>query len=266
MGVLFRLAARRTWRRVAVLAVAFAAFELVVGLSYTSTDRELLRRLIEGLPPAFRALASATGADLSTPAGYLGSGYFHPVALTLQAALVTSLAASVARDVEDGVAELLLARPIARWRWLAAQATWTGVALGVVVAGGFLGGFFARIAVPDLRGVPATDLALTSAMGGLVFTTLAGFALTVAGLSRSGGRVVAATAGFVLVSYALNYLAEVWSLVRPLGPLSIFHYYDPARILSRGTLDAADVSVLAVATTVLVVAAHVIAERRELTP
>ena len=85
-------------------------------------------------------------------------------------------------------------------------------------------------------------------------------------LSRTGGRVVGWVAGALLASYALNYLAQIWELIRPWGRLSILHYYDPARITARGEIPLTTVAVLGSVVCVLTGAAHVLAERRELAP
>lgn len=266
MRTLLALTALRTWKRVVALALGLGIFELIAGLSYSSADQALLRELIDGLPPAFRALAASAGSDISTPTGYLGSGYFHPVALALQSAVVISLAAGIARDVEDGVAELLLTRPVARWRWLTAHAIWICLALAIVALGGFIGGAVATVSISQLAGIPVGDLALTSLGGWLVFAVVAGVGLVVAQLVRTAGRVVGICAGFVLVSYALNYLATVWEAVRPIGPLSIFHYFEPALILTEGHIPGRSVWTLGVLTLCLGALALVLGERREVAP
>jgi ABC-2 type transport system permease protein len=266
VSVILALNARRSWRRVLALAIGFAIFELIVGLSFSSTDQALLRELIDQLPPAVRVLAAGNGADIASPPGYLGSGYFHPVALTLQAAIVISLGAGIARDVEDGVAEMLLSRPLARWRWLSAHATWMAIALAIVSGAGFVGGYSSTFLLDQLSPVRATNLLLASLGGYLVFLSVGALALVVAGLVRTGGRVVGWVAGALLVSYALNYLAQIWELVRPWGRLSILHYYDPASITARGVLPVATIAVLVSVICILTAAAHVLVERRELAP
>ena len=266
MKVIFGLTVRRTWKRVAALAIGFLLFELVVGLSYSSADRDLLRKLVDGLPPAFRALVSASGADITSPSGYLGSGYFHPVALTLQAAAAISLAAGAARDVEDGVAEMILSRPLDRWRWLAALGGWILVALGIIAAAGTLGGILATRSLAALREVNLSSLLIVGAGGWLLTAVIGMFALLVASVVRTGGRVVGLVAGATLVAYAVNYLSVIWGVIRPLGRLSPFHYYDPTRILGTGTLPWESVVILGAAAITFGAAALVSVERREFSP
>lgn len=264
MRTILVLSLERARVRIVALALGFAVFELVVGLSYSSVDQNAIRALIDSLPPAIQALAG--GVEVATPTGYTASGYLHPVALTIQAAAVISLAAAPARDAEDGVAELLLARPLAPARWLGAQALAAVAGLAVVCAGGYLGGLLAVTVVDDLAPVGAGALALALLGSLLLFASVGAVGLLVASASRSGARAIGIAGGFVVISYALDYLAQVWSLARPLGGLSVLDYYDPSRILGGGSLVGGDALVLVALTAALVAAAHVAVGRRDLTP
>lgn len=264
MRTIYGLALERSRVRIALLAVGFALFELVVGLSYASVDQNAIRSLVDALPPALRALAGS--ADIASPTGYAGSGYLHPVALAVQAAVAISMAAAPAREAEDGTAELVLSRPIPPTRWLAAHALAMATGLAIVVAGGFAGGLAASLAVDDLAPVDPGPLALAGLAGFLCFLSVGGVALLVSSLVRTGGRAIGWAAGFLLVSYAVDYLAQVWSIAEPLGPLSIFHYLDPPGILGRGTMGPEDA--LALAGLALVTTAVALARMgaRDLTP
>lgn len=264
MSTVYLLSLERARVRIVALALGFALFELVVGLSYASVDENAIRALVESLPPALQALAG--GADVASPTGYAASGYLHPVALTVQAATAISMAALPARDAEGGAAELMLARPLQPARWLAAYALAALTGLAIVCAGGFLGGLAAATAVDDLSPVDAGPLALTLLGSFLMFASVGAVALLVASLSRSGGRAIGVAAGFLVIAYAVDYLAQVWSLARPLGGLSVLDYFDPSRALRTGGLPGGDVVVLAVLTLGLAVAAHVAVGRRDLTP
>ena len=264
MRTIYGLALERARARIVLLAVGFALFELVVGLSYASVDQNAIRQLVDALPPALRALAGS--ADIASPTGYAGSGYLHPVALAVQAAAAISMAAAPAREAEDGTAELVLSRPIAPARWLAAHALAMATGLAVVVAGGYVGGLIAALTVDDLAPVEAGPLAGALFAGFLCFLAVGGVALLAASLVRTGARAVGWAAGFLLVSYALDYLAHVWSIAAPLGPLSIFHYLDPPAVLGRGSVGAEDIAALGGLAAITTLAALVLIQRRDLTP
>lgn len=262
MGVVLALSLVRARVRIAVLAVGFGLFELVVGLSYASIDQNAIRSLIESLPPALKAFSGA--ADIASPAGYVGAAYIHPVPLTIQGALVISMASAAARDTETGAAELLLSRPLQPWRWLLAQTAAVVIALTAVATGGYLGGLIGITVVDDLAPVRATHLLVASAGGALMFAAIGGITLLAAILTRGGARAVGWAAGIAVVSYALNYLSQVWTLAEPLGPLSVFNHYDPGVITGDGSMGAGDVLTLAGVAVVTAVAAHVLVQRREL--
>jgi ABC-type transport system involved in multi-copper enzyme maturation permease subunit len=259
----YGLALERARVRILLLAVGFGVFELIVGLSYASVDQNAIRELVEALPPALRALA---GSDIASPTGYAGSGYLHPVALAVQAAAAISMAAAPAREREDGTAELVLSRPLPPARFLSAHALATVTGLAVVVAGGYAGGLVAAGTVDDLAPVDPGPLALALLGSTLCFLAVGGVTLLAAALVRTGARAVGWATGFLLVSYAVDYLSQVWSVVEPLGPLSIFHYLDPPAVLRSGSLGLEDVAVLGGLALVTAAAAHVAIGRRDLTP
>ncbi len=188
------------------------------------------------------------------------------MALALPAAAAISMAAAPARETEDGTAELLLSRPVRPPAWLAAHALAMATGLAVVCAGGYLGGLVASQVVDDLAPVDPGPLALAVLGSYLCFLAVGGVALLVASLVRTGGRVVAWASGFVIVSYAVDYLAQVWSVAEPLGPLSIFRYLDPPAVLGDGRLGAEDVAVLGGLAALSAAAALVLVGRRDLTP
>lgn len=264
MRTILLLSLERARVRILALALGFALFELVVGVSYASVDENAIRALVESLPPALQALAG--GAEVASPTGYAASGYLHPVALTVQAATAISMAALPARDAEGGAAELMLARPLAPARWLAAYALATLAGLAVVCAGGFVGGLLAATLVDDLGPVDTGPLALALLGSYLLFASVGAVALLVASLSRSAGRAIGIAAGSLVIAYAVDYLAQVWSLARPLGGLSVLDYFDPSRALRTGALPLGDVLVLLTLTIALGVAALVAVGRRDLTP
>jgi ABC-type transport system involved in multi-copper enzyme maturation permease subunit len=264
VSTVYGLALERARVRVLVLALGFGLFEFVVGLSYASVDQNAIRQVVDALPPALRALAGS--ADIATPTGYAGSAYLHPVALAVQAAVAISMAAAPAREAEDGTAELLLSRPLPPHRWLAAHALAMVTGLLVVVAGGYLGGLVAALTVDDLAPVDPGPLALALLAGFACFLAVGGVTLLVASLVRTGSRAVGWATGFLLISYAVDYLSQVWAIAEPLGPLSIFHYLDPPAVLGSGSLGGEDVLALLGLAAVTVASALVLVERRDLTP
>lgn len=137
MRPVLALALRRGRGRLISLAIAVALFLYLVGLSYAAVDQNSVRQLYESLPPALRAFSGA--ADIASAGGYLGSAFIHPVPLVIQAAIAISFATGPARDLESGVAELMLSRPLAPRAWLASHAAATLIAVLLVALAAFAG-------------------------------------------------------------------------------------------------------------------------------
>lgn len=264
MRTIYGLALERNRGRLVLLAIGFGLFEFVVGIAFASVDQNAIRSLVDALPPALRALAGS--ADIATATGYVGSGLLHPVALAVQAAIVISMGSAPARETEEGTAELVLSRPLPPARWLGAHALAMATALAVVVLGGYIGALAAALTVDDLSPVHAAPLAGALLTGFVCFLAVGGVTLLAASLVRTGSRAVAWAAGFLLVSYALDYLARLWTIAEPLGHLSIFSYLDPPAVLRRGSLDAGDLAALGALAAVTMIAAHLVIEHRDLTP
>jgi hypothetical protein len=73
---------------------------------------------------------------------------------------------------------------------------------------------------------------------------------------------VAIVFAIVLASFLLNFVAQYWEPVEPFAPLSVMHYYQPAKILQSGTFPTADLVVLlGVAATTWLLGGEILARR-----
>ena len=210
MRVILGLTLRRSLRRTLLLGVALGTFLFLVGLSYASVDQNQIRSLVESLPPAIRAFVQ--GADLASPAGYLGSAFIHPITLALLATTAIAAGAASSRDVEHGVAELLLSRPLRRIAWIGAELIAMEISLAIVTVLGSIGAFIAVGTIDDLGTVPSGSVAVTALAMFLLFSGIGAITALAASFSRTGARAIGMGAGVALIFYALDYLAQIWRL------------------------------------------------------
>ena len=264
MGVVFSLTMRRAIRRVLLLGVALGAFLFLVGLSYSSVDENQIRSLVESLPPALQAFVK--GSDIASPAGYLGSTFIHPITLSILAATAIAAGAAPARDVEHGVAELVLSRPVTRTAWLGAEVIAMVVQVTIVVIMGFIGALIAITTVDALAPVSVGNLAITTLPLLILFIGIGAITMLAGSFSRTAARAIGWGTAFALVAYALDYLAQVWGLAEPLGPLSVMHWYRPATILGSGSAPASTWIVLSLVAVVATALAVAVTSRREVAP
>lgn len=211
------------------------------------------------MPKAMRALFAASGADMSTPVGYVQVellAFMGPLLLIIYC--ITAGASAVAGEEDRHTLDLLLANPVSRTRVVLEKlgAMIAGAALlGAVTAVALLGeGRLANMTLPA-SGVTAAMVHMT--LLALVFGTLAlatGAATGSPALSRALPAVIA------VVAYVVNGLASVVSWLEPAQKFSPFYQYAGHDPLRHGLSWPA--TLVAVATIVVLAAIAVAAFRR----
>ncbi|MGN6302116.1 MAG: ABC transporter permease subunit [Angustibacter sp.] len=186
---------------------------------------------LDQMPEAMRSLFATTGADLSTPAGYLQVellSFMGPLVLLLYT--VTAGAGAVAGEEDRRTMDLLLATPVSRTRIVLHKllAMTVGVALlGAVGVVALVGE--GSLADMGLRFATVGAAMLHMALLALVFGTLA---LAVGGLTGHGTLSRAVPAVVAVLAYVVNGLAPVVSWLEPFQKVSPFYQYvghDPLR-------------------------------------
>jgi ABC-2 type transport system permease protein len=194
-------------------------------------DQPSMQDFLNQMPAAMRSLFAASGADLSTPAGYVQVELLSLMGPLLLIIYSTNAGANAVAGEEDRhTLDLLLSNPVSRTEIVlqkfGAMAAGTA-SLGAITAIALLGeGRLADMPLPA-GGVAAAMLHMT--LLALVFGTLAlalGAATGRAALSRAVPAVIA------VVSYVVNGLAPVVSWLEPVRQFSPFYQYaghDPLR-------------------------------------
>lgn len=216
-------------------------------------DQPSLNDFLDTMPEAFRSLFASSGADMSTPAGYIQielMSFMGPILVILYA--VAQGSRGVAGEEDRRTMDLLLAEPVSRTRVLLEKAA-------AMVAGTFLlsatlglalvveGRLFDMVIPVDRIAAAMLHLALL----GLVFGAMA---LAVGAVTGDVGLSRAVPTGVAVVTYLVNGLGPMVSWLEPFQRYSPFFQYvghDPLRTGVSGP--AAAVAVLTIA--VLVAAA-----------
>jgi beta-exotoxin I transport system permease protein len=242
------------WSLALVLLVA-----MYVAIWPSVRDQPSMSDFLDQMPEAFRSLFAATGADMSTGAGYLQVellSFMGPIIVLIYA--VGSGSSAVAGEEERRTMDTLLANPVSRTRVVLHKAA--AMVLGTALLGAVLAAALVlegRLADMGLStgNVVAAMLHLT--LLGVVFGSLA-LAVSAATGSLALSRTVPVVVA--VVAYLVNGLAPMVDWLRPLQKGSPFFQYAGHDPLHHG-LDAASLAV-AVATTVVLVAAAVWGFRR----
>ncbi len=202
------------------------------------------------------------GADYGTVTGWFRSevgSIYGP--LVVAAIAITGVAAVIAGEEEDRILALILAYPLRRSALvlskavaialsvaLIAFATWVGLIVGVLAAGG-------GISVANMAAL-AIQLALYGLASGAVAVALAG-----ATGRRSFSTGVAAAVA--IVGWLINSFAPLVSSLSWLRYLSLFYYYDEHDPLANG-VGVGGLVVLAAVAVILTATGMVLIERRDL--
>jgi ABC-2 type transport system permease protein len=173
--------------------------------------------------------------------GTVSFGFQHPFTLVAGIGMVTVLATVPAQERESGLLDLILARPLPRWTYLAASAMLV-LLTSLVAPVSILAGVAAGLALVDSPQPVAWTQLLPSA-GNLTLLLLAfgALALFMATAARRRGVAVARLVAVALFFYCLDFMGDYWDLLETAQKLGPFHYFDPARAAESGVsvMDAA---------------------------
>lgn len=208
---------------------------------------EGLERLIDLLPPGLRTLAqiSPDFIALTGLAGYLSLGYDHPVYLVLvMSAVIGYTGRSLAGEVDHGTLALTLSRPISRSRIYVARVIGLAVLI-IVFAGAGPTATWLGLAVAQPTGnVGSGQLLALATLCALMAWAVGGLSLLVSAASDSTGHVVGWATGFLVISFFVDYFAELWSALEPAKPFSIFWYFDTTGTVVDGSVPLTSALVL----------------------
>lgn len=257
------------WRanraRLAIVTAALAIWGALPPIIYDAFGADIAAIFESGvIPEQFIRFSQFGGGDLFSLAGSVALGVIHPIAVGLGLVFAVGFAAAaVAGERQRGTLEVLLARPLSRrvvYGTLAlATAVFVGIAAAGLVAGALLGSALTgRIGELGVSNLPLLWLNLALLFGSIAAVSLAASVST----DRTTPAIGVALA-FVLVSYFLDVLGDLWPDAAFLQPYSVFHYLDARGALS-GLPDPADYLVLAGVIVGAVAYALVVFPRRDL--
>jgi ABC-2 type transport system permease protein len=70
-------------------------------------------------------------------------------------------------------------------------------------------------------------------VGGLMFA-VSGFTMWLSALGRYRGRVLGLAVFLVLLQFLINLIGQMWDVMEPLRPLTVFYYYQPQQVVLLG--------------------------------
>lgn len=257
------------WRanrwRLLIVAVTLAFWGSILPIVFDAFGEQFEGMMESGvIPSQFAQFAQFGGGDIFSLAGSVSLGFIHPIAVGLGLVFSVGFAgAAIAGERQRGTLEVVLARPVSRRRLYATAllasalfvaVTTTALSLGSLSGAAIVG----RVAELGPGNVPILWLNATLLYGAFAAVSLAA--------SVSFDRLTPAigiSLAFVLVSYFLDVIGQLWPDAAFLQPYSLFHYLD-ARAALAGLADPSDFLVLAAVIVAAVAYAMIVFPRRDL--
>jgi hypothetical protein len=249
---------------VAALAAVLATFQYTLVAVAASYERAGSFTQLAALVPDFAA--EHLGAALTSFAAMTTGGYFEPLVVMIVAQFAIHVAAEPAAEIELGLVDTVLARPLPRRVLVTRSLLVMAVAmLALMIAMGAATALGLRVLAPPQSRWPEPRHVLVL-MANLVMVSLCFGAATLAAAGWARRRVSAQ--GPVAISavafYLVHLVAGWWAPARLFARVSPFRYFAGAAILNGRANTALDFSVLGAATVVASAVAYWQFGRRDL--
>ena len=247
---------------VAALLSAFQILDIVVAYNLQAKG---VYGQFASLVPAFIQEAMG-GVLVGSFSGAIALGFAHPLVMLSLACVAIYLASEPAGEVEDGLVDLVVARPVSRSLIVTRSALVSIVGSAAVVAAMFA---TSRITVrwlspATLTALPALRLAGVAANLLAIVWCFGAAALVLASSVRERMRAAGTIALVAVFLYLLQFGAAAWNPLRPFARVSPFHYYEPMKTLLGSISPARDIVGLLGASAMLFGVAYLLYEKRDL--
>jgi len=248
--------------------IGVGALAFLTGALYRSIGAADYVELIEQFPEGLRAFMGLDpNAPIPSGEEFAVNLWMNTQFLSFGAALfaiyaVVHCGAAIAREREKGTLDLVLSQPVGRsrflfWRWLVFVVA--SAVLAVAAALTLMAGLATAAATANVL-----NLSLTLFQAWMVALAVAGYSLAFSCLFLSTAKAAAAAGLLTTAFYSIDIIARTVEKVDWLGNISLFHFYDPQRILDTGELSWLGLVVSGGVAFGALAAAAVIFERRDI--
>jgi hypothetical protein len=242
---LFVLALKRARTLLAATGLLLGAFQVLMAFIASSINPGKFDELASLLPPFVRDILGPSVASVMSFSGIVCVGYFDLVIVIALLALAIALATLPASEIETGIVDLILARPLPRhWiitRTIALVVFSITLMLALMMGGTWIGlaTFASRIDTwpsPCMIGSLALNL-------GMLILCWSGIAMAFGAACRRSvaGAITGLLALFTLL---LDLVRSMWPPAERFAWLSPFHYFVPFDVVMGRPLPMENLVVL----------------------
>ncbi len=239
---------------------------LIVALYDTVSQGFDMQQYVDAMPEellaAFGTPAEGLSGDTFPFDIYMSSQFFLWFALAVAVWGLIAGCGLIAGEVENGTIDMMLAQPVRRERYILAR--FAGVlAVLLVIALACWVGLLAGLAMTDVE-TRILGLLIACLQMALLGLAVAGVALVISVWTLGTRRSQMVMVGLLLAQYVMDLVSKISADLEWLGPLSLFHYFDSAKIVRTGSADGVAIVVLVGVALIGVVAATMVFARRDM--
>lgn len=239
--------------------MAVVLFERVIA-PHANFIQQYIRLFPKGFLRAFNA-----GGDYTTFGGFVAAEYLGFMwVVILVAFLVSFTSGALARELEQGTLELLLAYPLSRARVFNSKVLALMIGLALIVSATLVGLWIG--AASQHAAVAGGSFWAMAVLGVAFGLAIAGYGFLFSAAASERAVAAAAAAALTVLFYAMNFAAQTWDRLSGLGRFSIFHYYKPEDTINLARVDVFAILVLLGIAVFTTVAAGLIFRYRDLSP
>jgi ABC-2 type transport system permease protein len=213
--------------------------QLLPQLSFRIPLADLFDMVFKGPGKIILTLLGGEAIQLQNPEHMLSVSYVHPLTqIILCVWAIGRAAGAIAGEIDRGTMELLLAQPVSRARVILGHLVVDLVAIPILClsiwGGTWLGALLVGLWEPggDNRVHPLVFGPALFNVATLVFA-ISGYTIWLSARGRFRGRVLGLAVLITLLQFLVNVIGQLWDVMEPLRPLTVFYYYQPQQIILR---------------------------------
>ncbi|MER3416824.1 MAG: hypothetical protein C4297_11520 [Gemmataceae bacterium] len=189
--------------------------------------------LFQGPGRIVQTLMGGDTIDLQQPMDMLSVGYIHPLTQTILCIWAMGRAASaLAGELDRGTLELLLAQPIARSRVIGTHLFVDLATIPLLCSSLYLGTVLG-VSVFGLSGIDLAAFTRALVNVAAFLFALSGGTMALSAMGRFRWKVLSWSLGVALVGFLVNLFGQMWPVLAPFRPLTMFYYYQPQLLILK---------------------------------
>jgi ABC-2 type transport system permease protein len=233
-GAIFIETFKRSWRQMLYWSLGMAGLGAYIAAVLPSAGK-LKMEMIEDMPPIMlQAFGLSDTAMLATPEGLIAFGFLTYGLLILLVFAVLAGLNVTANEEDDGILDLVLSLPIARWKIVAEKLAAYALMLTVILIASYVG-LLIGVATTGLE-IELTNILLGG--GNMLFGLLSVMTFTafVAVFVRRKATATSIVVSTLILMYFINFIGNTVgdSLAGSIRNLSFFRYADAQYVVVEG--------------------------------